>query len=100
MGRQALLLHVSCSALSVARRPALLIGKIPALLLGFSLVVGGHVLSRKKTVWGTNFKDNEHIAIVLAWEDNSRNAGTRKVKREQSIRSTLRSISNIILGGE
>ena len=39
MGRQTLLLHISCSALSVARRPALLIGKIPALLLGFSLVV-------------------------------------------------------------
>ena len=36
----ALLLHVSCSALSVAHRPALLIGIKPALLLGFSLVVG------------------------------------------------------------
>ena len=42
VGRQALLLHVSCSALSVARHPALLIGKIPALLLGFSLVVACH----------------------------------------------------------
>ena len=39
VGRQALWLHVSCSALSVAHRPALLIGLKPALLLGFSLVV-------------------------------------------------------------
>ena len=39
MGGGTLLLHVSCSALSEAHRPALLIGKIPALLLGFSLVV-------------------------------------------------------------
>ena len=39
VGRHVLLLDVSCSALSVARHPALLLGKIPALLLGFSLVV-------------------------------------------------------------
>ena len=34
-----LLLSFSCSAVSVARLPALLIGQKPALLLGFSLVV-------------------------------------------------------------
>ena len=37
--QQALLLSVSCSALSVACLPELLIGQKPALLLGFSLVV-------------------------------------------------------------
>ena len=39
MGQDALLLSISCSALSVALLPALLIGLKPALLLGFSLVV-------------------------------------------------------------
>ena len=46
MGRQALLLHVSCSSLSVVHRPVLLIGLKSALLLGFSLVVGGGVALR------------------------------------------------------
>ena len=37
--QHALLLQVSCGAVSVARAPALLIHPKPALLLGFSLVV-------------------------------------------------------------
>jgi hypothetical protein len=37
--QNALLINVSCSAVSAARLPALLIHQIPALLLGFSLVV-------------------------------------------------------------
>lgn len=35
---------------------------------------------RKKAVRGANFKDNEDIEIVLAWEDMSLDAVVRKDK--------------------
>ena len=55
VGRRALLLHVSCSALSVAHHPALLIGLKPALLLGFSLVV------TLRELYGTTLKDASKV---------------------------------------
>ena len=43
VGQHALLIHVSCNAVSVACCPTLLINLIRALLLGFSLIVGADI---------------------------------------------------------
>ena len=65
VGQQALLLHVSCSALSVAHRPALLIGLKPALLLGFSLVVAVRPAIIQRTSVIAEYIDNSAFVPKL-----------------------------------